>query len=156
MYLFCLNDAKSNLKKLYFFRNELVPEFDSPIPQITCFGPHCEEAQIDVIKCEGVFLNLDYSCYTADILPEDNLRATYNLTCKDNIYEKDHCFVDVTLERVFFVNPLPQPTTPAPTVSKGVKYSRLLIAYALSQLFFFIVGFPIVLFVTRRSRNTKC
>lgn len=162
--LFHLQTDAQFLEKWYFIKNEQVEALKSP--QVVCKGVHCNEVDVFVVKCEGVFSDSRnvYSCYSADILPKHNLIANYTIECKDEIREKEHCFVNVHLER-FLNNPstlsasldLSNPSTLSatlgirnPTENFETNYWKLAGALLIGLLITQVVVMPIAAIIFRK------
>lgn len=84
-------------------------------------------------------------------MPEDLLKPHFELNCKDDKYEEDHCYVAVRLERKD--HPIkPEPTIP-PSVQTGVSIIAIIIAFVIFQLVLGCIIVPILYCVLKSSKR---
>lgn len=64
---------------------------------VICNGTYCDEVDIQVVVCKGVYLDIEYTCNTPDLRDDDELDANYTIICKDNVFKNENCDVYVEL-----------------------------------------------------------
>ena len=89
VFLAIQNGSASFLRTWTFLKNN-----ETAANGIVCRGPFCDDLDIQVISCSGIYFDIDYTCNTPDLRSED-FDTSFTILCYRNVYRNDNCYVEV-------------------------------------------------------------